>query len=157
MLICPAVHIPTRSLLRSSSTPEPSDPLYSIVFQQQRQLALRVRARISKSRYRRLTSPHEESNRRKHERSAELIKRLVIPSKRGQRGTVPKSVPPLRAQSGSEKPRGLSSPAPKAAFDRSADKPRVRGFRPKPMKAMAQSPEWGVFEKPRVFKSRANR
>ena len=31
MLICPAVHIPTRSLLRSSSTPEPSDPLYSIV------------------------------------------------------------------------------------------------------------------------------
>ena len=30
MLICPAVHIPTRSLLRSSSTPEPSDPLYSI-------------------------------------------------------------------------------------------------------------------------------
>ena len=32
MLICPAVHIPTRSLLRSSSTPEPSDPLYSIVF-----------------------------------------------------------------------------------------------------------------------------
>ena len=34
MLICPAVHIPTRSLLRSSSTPEPSDPLYSIVFQQ---------------------------------------------------------------------------------------------------------------------------
>ena len=32
MLICPAVHIPTRSLLRSSSTPEPSDPPYSIVF-----------------------------------------------------------------------------------------------------------------------------
>lgn len=31
MLICPAVHIPTRSLLRSSSTPEPSDPLCSVV------------------------------------------------------------------------------------------------------------------------------
>ncbi len=32
MLTCPAVHIPTRSLLRSSSTPEPSDPLCSVVF-----------------------------------------------------------------------------------------------------------------------------
>ena len=32
MLTCPAVHIPTRSLLRSSSTPEPSDPLHSVVF-----------------------------------------------------------------------------------------------------------------------------
>ena len=32
MLECPAVHIPTRSLLRSSSTPEPSDPLYSVIF-----------------------------------------------------------------------------------------------------------------------------
>ena len=31
MLTCPAVHIPTRSLLRSSSTPEPSDPLHSVV------------------------------------------------------------------------------------------------------------------------------
>ena len=32
MFMCPAVHIPTRSWLRSSSTPEPSDPLYSVVF-----------------------------------------------------------------------------------------------------------------------------
>ena len=33
MFMCPAVHITTRSSLRSSSTPEPSDPLYSVVFQ----------------------------------------------------------------------------------------------------------------------------
>ena len=32
MFMCPAVHIPTRSWLRSSSTPEPSDPLYSVMF-----------------------------------------------------------------------------------------------------------------------------
>ena len=32
MIMCPAVHIATRSLLRSSSTHEPSDPLSRVKF-----------------------------------------------------------------------------------------------------------------------------
>ena len=32
MIMCPAVHMATRSLLRSSSTHEPSDPLSRVKF-----------------------------------------------------------------------------------------------------------------------------
>jgi hypothetical protein len=58
MLTCPAVHIPTRSLLRSSSTPEPSDPLHSVVTRCCYSPPLcRIFGQIARSLRRRLTKP----------------------------------------------------------------------------------------------------
>ncbi len=71
MLICPAVHIPTRSLLRSSSTPEPSDPLYSIVHTKAVDQNWPVSQKTEK-----LTAPHGGESNKKTQARAKIFERI---------------------------------------------------------------------------------
>ena len=72
MLICPAVHIPTRSLLRSSSTPEPSDPLYSIVHTK----AVDQNWPISQKNRTKLTAPHGGESNKVTQARAKIFERI---------------------------------------------------------------------------------
>ena len=72
MLICPAVHIPTRSLLRSSSTPEPSDPLYSIVHTK----AVDQNWPVSQKTEKKLTAPHGGESNKKTQARAKIFERI---------------------------------------------------------------------------------
>ena len=122
MLICPAVHIPTRSLLRSSSTPEPSDPLYSIVFFKQ-QLASRQKPALQQdSKCKQFTSPHEGGEQKGEPwRRRSSLNGWPSPQ-RGQRGTVPPSGPPPETLREASRPRPRSSSVTAAA-----DKPSALG------------------------------
>jgi len=95
--MCPAVHIPTRSWLRSSSTPEPSDPLYSVVF-----LFLSITRKENKKYQTFYTALHEAQQ--KNLRKGESKKLSFIPSKRGN----PRHRP-------TKKPQGTLQQEPRAS------------------------------------------